>query len=298
MEQAGLRRATVRGTLATVMTLTLLSCQSEGRKPDAPLPPKEASSFLILAENELIKRCMERAGFQFITVPPEQLVPSAPGSQWGRDDVGFAKHRGYELAASKSGDVVVDPNAAYVASLSREEARQFTIAYSGTDKDRLSISLDNGTVFSINGEGCLADARRRLYGDLPAYFELSVATMQIEPEVDRRVAADPAYVDALRQWQECIHNEGYGFATPADAFAAASALYEESPIPSDAKVMETRIAVADAQCGVESRLARVGQSLESRYQKEIRAANEGEVIAALQLQAEAVERAKGILRAG
>lgn len=267
-----------------------------GAPPRAGTVPDE--DFLLLAEDELVRRCMEKAGFQFRSSPPDQISADPEGKyQWGRDDVSAAQDQGYGL--SRQGmDEEADPNLEYLESLTPTERERWDLAFSGHWENRITFKLPNGTEFSISGDGCLAEARRQIYGDLRKYMQLNVALMQIAPDVDRLVAADPAYNEALASWRRCMNEKGYDFENPGDAVGAAAALYESELDPASAKAGEVRIAVADAQCGVESGVVRVATRLEEKYTAQILSEREGQVIAFREFQAEAVARAKRLLGRG
>ena len=126
--------------------------------------------FLLLAEDELTKRCMERAGFRFITVPPDQLPVEPKNYQWGRDDVEVARKRGYGLSEKDPFQGFLDPNAEYKKSLSRSERERYGVTLSGHWENRIEFTLPDGTTFSISGDGCVAEARKKIYGDLRRYM--------------------------------------------------------------------------------------------------------------------------------
>ena len=275
----------------------------------------EDQRFLALAEEELVKRCIELAGFKYVTYPP----PSAPQSyQWGRDDVEAARTGGYGLKAD-NGPILItddgstgassstgggsannsaprDPNIKYMQSLPKDEQQRYwTTLMGNTEGPLVSTTFPNGGAYGVPTSGCISEARKRLYGSLQSYVQLTVGGMQIETGADKLVAADPTYVRASVAWQQCMKGKGYDFADIGAAYSAALAARRAAPDPAAAKAAEIKIAVADAQCGRQSGIRRIGDALDTKYQEQLRAQNQGAVLAEAEATAEAVARAKQIL---
>lgn len=252
--------------------------------------------FLALATDELTKRCMERKGFPFNTVSLNELPPESGSDQWGIDDVSVAREHGYGLSEKDFWENWVDPNQGYLSSLSPEERERWELAFSGRWENRIRLRLPDGAEFSMPGEGCNAEADQQVYGDLRKYLELRVAMMQIAPEANQRVAADPSYTSALAVWSECMKDKGYRFEQRADAIAAAQALYDSPAVSAaDAKSGEIRVAVSDARCAARAGVVRIARQLERGYTRELLGEREGQYAAWRELQEQAVARAKRLL---
>ncbi|MGH2682717.1 MAG: hypothetical protein ACRDIX_05740 [Actinomycetota bacterium] len=254
---------------------------------------------MAFATDELTKRCMEQKGFPFNTVSPNELPPESQNDQWGIDDVSVAREHGYGLSEKDFWENWVDPNYGYLSSLSPDDRARWELAFSGRWENRIRLRLPNGAEFSMPGEGCNAGADRQVYGDLRKYLELRVAMMQIAPEVDQRVAADPRYTSALSVWRKCMRENGYRFEQRADAIAAAQAFYDSpGKTAADARSGEISIAVSDARCAARAGVVRIAKQLERRYTRVLLGEREGQYAAWRELQEQAVARAKRLLAQG
>lgn len=261
----------------------------------------DAARFIDMAQESLVQVCMEKAGFKYWPEPPpSSYKPGYKHSQWGNDDVRYAQAHGYGIldgtGQSSSYDPKADPNSRYYSSLSGPEQKQYDLVMDGPQSQRLSLRAPSGAEFSIPGRGCLANAWKEIYGSLETYFRLSVAGNQIEPQADKLVVADPAYVKAEAAWQQCMRSKNYNFQDAGDAYDAAEEAVRDAANKVSGKAAEVKIAVADAECGQQSRIVQTGNELLQKYWKQVEAKESGTVLAMQELQNKAVARAERILQ--
>lgn len=294
------RRIPVVAVLLLVVTVVVGCSRSQGRDvSSSAMSAQEKAAFLTSAEDEMIRRCMEQAGFEFAVSSGSSSTAQRgrPVSQWGTDDVAWAQQEGYGFDGSEIEGDYVDPNAETLAGLSVSQRRAWELAYRGRDDQKLYLTDPSGTTLSVSSAGCEAKARAQVYGSLEQYFRLTSQMMQIPIEQDQRVEADPAYGAVLDAWAACMEDAGYHFSRPGDAMQAASEGWNLLA-PAAAKAQEIEIAVADATCGKSTRLVQITSDLEVKYAKALDAQNEGAVLAFNEMQDRAVERAKRLLGQG
>ncbi|QES10241.1 hypothetical protein DEJ44_34525 [Streptomyces venezuelae] len=89
-----------------------------------------------------------------------------------------------------------------------DEDRAFRAALFGTGPRELSVTLATGATVTAHEDGCLADARRRLYGDQRRWFRAQVVVDNLRAEAQARIRADPAHRAALERWTRCVTPRG------------------------------------------------------------------------------------------
>jgi hypothetical protein len=143
----------------------------------------------------------------------------------------------------------------------------------------------------------VADVRRALYGDLRDMLRLEHLARGVDHEAYRRVLVDKQYVQALAAWRDCMRRRGYQYEDPGAARDAAfSAGRSTDEIQSLDR--EKRIAVDDATCSKETRLAAVGKRLDEQYRQKVAEERQGEILAYREQRAAALRRAKQLLGVG
>ncbi|MGV9251206.1 hypothetical protein [Streptomyces sp. NPDC003697] len=224
------------------------------------------------AEQQLIADCMRNHGFQY------RLAPDMPGSEletperrFGLDDVAWARGHGYGLAeAAASGDrdgkaaVEKSPQALYITSLSPRRQADFDRALNGTDRAAIVVPAPGRGKIFTSADGCQADARRHLYGDLQKWTEAKAAVVNLEYYTYDDVVAEPRYTKALADWRTCMKSRGLAYPSSSEAIGAV-AKENRSRTAEEARKHETTVAVADAECNREAGLARIGARLQREH---------------------------------
>lgn len=259
------------------------------------LPPGE-EEFLLIAEEQLVSRCMEARGFQYVALVAPEEEPR-PVSLYGNDDVESARQNGYGISSPV--DSAIDdfarnnPNQQHVESLPTAEQNAWNAALTGTDGARVEVTLSDGRRLFTNADGCVAQVRAELYGDLASHMRIKYTARAIEEAAYIRVVADPIYLSALREWADCMTAKGYRLETPD---AAREYVWEEFERSGEVvRDLEFQVALAEAECTQKSKLERVAAELEERYRQEETVAREGELLAYLEQQQQALEKARGLL---
>jgi hypothetical protein len=294
----------VVGSVRTVSTLVITAmlvgaCAST--PADAPLPsapefaawePSTADrDSLNRAEEILIARCMSAEGFRYaLVVPSIARVGSRPVGIV-LDDAAWAAVHGYGSADADRVDAIVaaNPNPTYALSLPPGRRRAYQVALVGIRARDLQARLPDGRVIDGSGDGCIATARRQLYGDLPGWFRADAVLSALEPSVEQRVRRDPAFAAGVAAWAACIHRAGYQADTPDELRAGLRAGGPRSA--------EITLAVAEARCGASSGLGDLVRALSLRHRAAVRRPYMDLVDTDRRLVTAAVIRARDIVRA-
>ncbi|MGK5552804.1 hypothetical protein ACSNOI_14425 [Actinomadura kijaniata] len=99
------------------------------------------------------------------------------------------------------------PSAGEVPGVGRGGAardRRVSAALFGTGRSELSVTLATGYTVTGHTDGCLPEADRHLYGDLPAWFRAQTIVNNLQAEAQANLGQDPRYRSALNRWTSCV----------------------------------------------------------------------------------------------
>ncbi|WP_055526496.1 hypothetical protein [Streptomyces graminilatus] len=249
---------------------------------------------LRLAEQLLIKKCMENQGHKF------WVEPADPGNvsslfPYVVDDPAWAKTHGYgtDLRLRQEAEARRDPNQRYFRSMPANTRTVLVTALNGARPEGLSARLPGGMEVTHSDEGCQAAAQRELYSDLQGWFRATRVTGNLANMRVGLVANDKRYLAAVGPWARCMRGKGYTYAGPAQARAAVT--QSRTPWP---HAKEVRLASAEANCAVSSGLSSVAKSLDTEYRAELRRRYPRESADLARLRREALPRARAIVARG
>ncbi|MEV0779570.1 hypothetical protein [Streptomyces sp. NPDC050428] len=219
------------------------------------------------AERELVEKCMERQGHPYWPVPVAGVEQRKVGV-YVVDDVDWARRYGYgrplEIAAEKARRS--DPNAAYYNALPKKERIRYSRALEGDFADTISVELPAGGTVQTPREGCLAEARERLYVDYPTWFRAEKTVTGLTPLYVPRIHRDTRLVTAVTAWSRCMNESGNPFKNPDEIRQKRDSLVKGMNA-SQAQRAEVKLAVAEAECARETSLGETARSLEGEYRK-------------------------------
>ncbi|WP_419997987.1 hypothetical protein [Streptomyces boninensis] len=253
---------------------------------------------LAWAEQLLMQRCMKREGLKYWPgrpADPDELK----NTTLFLDDVRWAREHGYGSEFERKADRErrKDPNSAYLAGLSKREHTRWDRAFFGGGNGRtVSVTLPSGGRAGVSLDGCVAQARDTLYGDLAQWFRASKTAENLAPLYAKDLKNDPRFKGAVRTWSRCMRGKGHDYATPA---AIRNRLPEltERLAPDRAHDAEVRLAVAEAQCARSSGLGDTARRLEQEYRdKTIGTRYRDEVDTHLRLQHRALTKARAVTK--
>ncbi|GLW50614.1 hypothetical protein Stsp02_62750 [Streptomyces sp. NBRC 14336] len=222
------------------------------------------------AEERLIAACMREAGFQY-RLDPAAPRAKVPERRFGLDDVDWARKHGYGLAdAAGSGDrggKSAAPRSSqdrYLATLTPSRLAAYERALNGTKPDAIVVPAPGrGEIFTA-ADGCRADARRALYGDLRKWTEAKATVVNLAYVTYDDVVAEPRYTEALADWRACMRKRGLDYPDTSRAVGAV-AKENNSRTPEQAREREVEVAVADAECNRSAGLSRTGTRLQREH---------------------------------
>ncbi len=268
---------------ALLAAVLLAGCGSEPVLPDD-------DTALRNAEQVLLRKCMQRAGFEY-SVVDAQPVPDAREFPYVVDDVAWARRHGYgsDLRKLQEKAREEDPNQRYFRSLPPQRRAEALKAANGDRSRQVSVTTPDGATMGRDPGSCRSQAQQALYGDLRAWFEAQSTVDWLTSARQQRVSADPAWAVAVRPWADCMAAAGHQHADPAHARASATA---DSPLPRDDEI---RLAVAEAECANSSGLAEAARTLDRKHDDELRAGHRAVVDTHQRLRSEALPRARSVL---
>jgi hypothetical protein len=160
------------------------------------------------ATQALIERCMHTKGltyYPFFEHPAEAatmaaLVLGVPNASIGlaacqADGYGFYS-RAVREAAHPSPQDQPDRETKYVFSLPAKTRQRY----------------------SQTADGCLAAARRQVYGSRANYFQVVGGWTEMQAQLNRAVRADPAFPAVIASWSTCMAAHGYNSASPDNLY--------------------------------------------------------------------------------
>jgi hypothetical protein len=250
----------------------------------------EDRALLHRAEQRLIKQCMTTAGFQY----DERPVPPARTERrfaYIIDDLAWAKVHGYDdpNPAPRS----TNPNAQRAQRLPAAEARRWERTLIGDGK-QISFELGDGSRISTSDKGCLATARRTLYGDLAGWFRARRTSDGLIYIVYSKVNHDPRYDAALKEWAACVRGRGYPADTPGRLMEVVKQRTKGQPQQA-IRAAEITGAVTEAECATSTSLARTVRELHAEHLTKTTADNRREFQQLERLERAALPRAQAAL---
>ncbi len=242
---------------------------------------------LILAEETLVAECMRSQGWPY-EIPPVPVsgpgeVPDRRYGATSRDLEQPVTPGGREDGGAVTTELPAPTGGGLPEGLDSEQVDAWQQALTGDG----FIWVADGAA-GIPAGGCVAQAQERLYGDRVARSETFYRIQGWIREAFRSSRSDPEVVAALRRWKACMEEAGWmGYEDPlelATAFAANG-------------IYDPRIR-ADIECKEETGLVEAWSRAESRYQEQVLAEHEAEILAWVEQREQALERAREVVGRG
>ncbi|OJF14650.1 hypothetical protein BG844_08385 [Couchioplanes caeruleus subsp. caeruleus] len=298
------RRSVQLACLLMVAGVVSTGCAARTKSPSvAPPPPSppavsldgpvrditaEEAELLELGEQTLLKRCLERAGFQWTIEAP---VAGDRDFPYVLDDVAWARAHGYgsdvreEIRRARESDA----NRRYTLTLTPERRQAATEALNGDlrpgrDAGVVSVRLPNGMVVRRSEHGCQAEAERALYGDLTRWTRVRGVVSVLKDAVRQRVLGDARYTAAVTRWSRCMAAAGHRYASPADTRGA----FADTPATGPSRTRELVVAQAEATCATKTDLSATAAKLSRHYTDALNAEHRADVDLALRLRVQAL----------
>lgn len=228
--------------------------------PEGWQPTTEDRRLLDQAEQVLAGGCMRKLGFKYWV--DTRRLPPAWTFPYVIDDPAWARTNGYGGARQRQINAAVkaDPNARYAETLSPARQQAYRMAFFGSERSAVSARTPDGVSMSTGSQGCLADARRQLFGDLQTWFAGDTVEVHLDLVVVPKTQADARYRKALAAWSRCAHPAG----SPDDLRRTAADRVRNKR-PQVADHVERRLASLEARCAVTSGLGRVARAVDAHF---------------------------------
>ncbi|MCD0452616.1 hypothetical protein LO762_26035 [Actinocorallia sp. API 0066] len=246
------------------------------------------------AQEELIRRCMTKAGFTYVKSPsPTGDVAPTMGVEPYGQSVADAKRHGYPKDPVNDRPATeTDPGN---GGLSASDKAKWHAAYFGDGSSSVEIELPNGESVGTNANGCLAEARATLYGSVELEIRVVNFAGMLPIVAQRQIRVDPALKTLNDAWAACVKAKGLGeFADPEAARVKAKEFASQGT-PAEARKKEITLAVADAECEAETDYAPKRRTLEDRYYTVALQKYQGPVTEIISANKHALTKAKQIL---
>ncbi|WP_399897302.1 hypothetical protein ACGH7X_24015 [Streptomyces sp. BBFR51] len=218
------------------------------------------------AEQELVKECMEEAGFEY-WAGPLPTVDDLKGGGYVLTDPNWAKRHGYgsRLQERLQDTQRDDPNNAYANALPQaERVRYSKTLEGGPSSGMLTAELPGGGTVQTPADSCQVDAKEQLYGDFETWFRAEKTATGLSSLYVPALLKDERFTSALREWAACMREAGHSYANPQKIRAGLPDL-TQGLSPEEAYATEVDLAVAEATCAVGTSLADTAHELENEY---------------------------------
>lgn len=288
------------GVLAGMLMTAAAACGARpadgggsGHEPGPRAVTAGETALLETAEEELLRRCMERRGFEY--------WPAAPPTRdelrdfpYVVDDPEWARGHGYggDLQRKAAREQRTNRNAAYARSLPAPRQRAYERARSGDGTRAVEVTAPNGADIRQNSTGCLAQAQGELYGDFREWFRLSTIATNL-PGRSEAVRRSPRYRGAVTAWSACMKSKGHPYRSPSGLQAALAGAVENAT-PHEAHRREVRLATAEAACARSTPLSATVRTLVKRQERADREKYGADIDAHGRMRLAALKRARDI----
>lgn len=245
-------------------------------------------SFLLKAEGELTRRCMQAAGFRYMPAPP------APPSDWDAVStltVAAAQRDGYASLIPASGPDTGQES--YLAGLSPADQQRYQTALTG-DRSQYSEVTVGETKIKAPTTGCQTQTEKELYPDRQTWIAVQFVVTNLRAQKEADTSADPDLLAATAAWRACMKQAGSPFDSPGAAVESAfTSAGSAQAVATDARLRA--LAVSDAQCRVGAHWDQSNLAATRRGIQRALARHEPEILTYQEIQREAVQRAKKAL---
>ncbi|MBB5803293.1 hypothetical protein F4560_003061 [Saccharothrix ecbatanensis] len=247
------------------------------------------------AEQLLVKRCMERDGFQY-SVGPVPSLEQRQGNGYVLSDVDWARKHGYGRKLDEEIEKIAlgDPNAAHANTLPQPDLVRYQERLDGVPAQGvLSVDLPTGgTIRTIQG-GCRREAAEQLYGDFPTWFRTKTIATNLTGLYAPDIIRDERFGRALTAWAQCMRDAGHPYSDPPEIRKWRDGIGENMS-PDEVQAAEVEVAVAEATCAGSTPLLDTARALELEYRAQRLAPYQDDIITYQRMGLAALARARTI----
>jgi hypothetical protein len=215
---------------------------------------------LTVAEARLTQRCMTAHGLVYRLYEPTRPVGS---DEEQVVDLPSRRAVGYGIDTPGGGEPPRDPGS---------DSPHYQEVLFGDAEHRQEMRLPNGATHSFVGNGCIAQARLRLYGDLGLWSRIVTIPPITDNDLRDQVSDAPELARAMTRWATCMAEAGYPYPTPEAASTAVSEAYQKEGHTPAMRDREIATAVADGECALRAHVPATELSLRRAAAKSLPAA--------------------------
>ncbi|MFF9840722.1 hypothetical protein [Streptomyces sp. NPDC013740] len=147
--------------------------------------------------------CMARQGFRY-------SPPATPAAHTGEDEDQRPRSFGLETAPSEARPAQAAPGEKPPKPGSPEASPAYAKALFGDQGKRVTVQGAHGMKVSRPGNGCLADAEKRILGDgRVRWLQVRIMLFEAQEQARADVERDPAFRNATARWQQCMERAGF-----------------------------------------------------------------------------------------
>jgi hypothetical protein len=287
--------ATVKLTGAQI---TMLTATTKG--------PWVAYALAHNAAETLVARCMhahgltydhpdfERAAVAATMATQVPGVPQASISLAARQADGYGFYsKAVQQAAHPDAQNQLDPGEKYIASLPAAEKQHYELILRGPLNRRVTVTIPGGGTAQIEAGGCVAAARRQVYGSLANFLLATTGWGELQGQLNGAVQADPAFPAVLAKWSACMTAHGYKYTNPEGLWNRLGTRIDHSPTPAH-HALEIRTAVQDYRCSQAVKLIATIRALQAHHARYVSQALAGNVARVTQVFANALKVARAL----
>ncbi|GAA2485484.1 hypothetical protein GCM10010393_15630 [Streptomyces gobitricini] len=218
------------------------------------------------AEQTLVKKCVEEAGFKY-WIGRLPTVDELKGTGYVLTDVDWAKRNGYGTRLQEKLQTIQrsDPNNTYARSLSQEERVRYSTALEGgPSSGMLTVELPGGGTVQTPRDSCQVEAKRKLYGDFETWFQTEKTATNLSRVYVPVLLKDQRFVDAVEKWSACMREADHDYASPQEIRKRLPEVTKGMG-RDEAFAQEVKLAVAEARCATRTPLSETALALQNEY---------------------------------
>lgn len=205
--------------------------------------------YLFSAEQLLDALCMHRLGLRYLITSPG---PEPITSTITEDAVGSGHPATYGVTPIPAG--YRPPEDRYVYSLPGPVRARYVTALEGPARARGTLRLPDGQAGTYPTGGCVAAARRELYGSVRAALADPLVPQAMTRLFGVFLSSYHPYLAALHAWHQCMTAAGWHFATPQAAIESIQTLALRGVSRAELARRQAAVASADVTCNARTGL--------------------------------------------
>ena len=166
---------------------------------------------------EGLAACMKKEGFVY--TPQSNSIPADALDGGATDRKTYVDKYGYGISTliQPPNKHKKDPNAVYLAALSKADRHSYYIALTGSDPEKVGTAP--ASPIGFDPKSCVGTITSGVFGNMLAVQALVTKYN----DVDKRISANTDVVRAMRDWSACMKKGGFTYTKDGDVRADLNA---------------------------------------------------------------------------